>query len=322
MFKAPKFWQTDSFLSRFLRPFSWVYHFLARWKESKRTAQKVSVPVICVGNLVMGGAGKTPMVISIVKILQELGHHPHILSRGYGGYFREVAKVDNIKNSYLQVGDEPLLLSQYAPTWIGVSRVEAARAAIAEGASILVMDDGLQSSRLIKDFSIIVVDTIQGLGNNKVFPAGPLREPIHRGLERAQAIVFLGNQDRFKKPKILNSFPIQFTASLQANFALEPQTVVAFAGIGCPEKFLVTLESQGFVVKEFIDYADHHPYTIVDMRRLLRLSKIHKSPLITTEKDHFRIPPSYRKSVLTLPVSLQFDQLENFKELLKKRFGL
>jgi tetraacyldisaccharide 4'-kinase len=322
VFKTPQFWQTDSLISRFLRPFSWLYHHLAQWRESRHTCEKVSVPVICVGNLVMGGAGKTPTVITIVKLLQELGHQPHILSRGYGGYFREVAKVDNKKHSYLQVGDEPLLLSQYASTWIGISRVETARAAIADGASILVMDDGLQSSRLVKDFSIIVVDTIQGLGNNRVFPAGPLREPIQKGLERAQVVVLVGSEERFKKPKILNNFALQYTARLLTNFSFDPQPVVAFAGIGCPEKFRYTLESQGFTIKEFIDYADHHPYTIVDMHKLQRLSKIHKAPLITTEKDHFRIPPSHRKFVLTLPVSLQFDQLEDFRELLRKHFGL
>lgn len=184
------------------------------------------------------------------------------------------------------------------------------------------MDDGLQSSRLVKDFSVIVVDTIQGLGNNQVFPAGPLREPLQKGLERAQAIIFVGNKERFKKPKIFNNFGPQYTASLKPNVELDPQPVVAFAGIGCPEKFRHTLKQQGFTIKEFIDYADHHPYTIMDIRRLQRLSKVHKAPLITTEKDHFRIPPSYRKSVLTLPVSLQFDHLEEFKKVLEKNFQL
>ncbi|WP_165380387.1 tetraacyldisaccharide 4'-kinase [Candidatus Finniella inopinata] len=322
MFKAPQFWHRDSFISHLLKPLSWIYYRLSCWKESHRKPYKVSVPVICVGNLVMGGAGKTPTVIAIVKILKEMGHQPHILSRGYGGYFRDVARVDASKHTYLQVGDEPLLLSAHAPTWTGVSRVAAAKAAIAAGATILVMDDGLQNSRLIKDYSLIVIDCIQGLGNNLVFPAGPLREPLQKGLKRAQAVLFVGDKENFKKPKGLSSFSFQYTARLTATSSLKPQPVVAFAGIGYPEKFRYTLEEQDFVIKDFVDFADHHPYTIIDMQKLERLAQLHDAPLITTEKDQFRIPEPYKNAVLTLPVVLQFDQRHSFEKALAHHFGL
>ena len=322
MFKTPQFWHRDSLISRFLKPFSWIYCFLASWKESHRKPYRVSVPVICVGNLVMGGAGKTPTVIAIVKILKEMGHQPHILSRGYGGYFRDVARVDASKHSYLQVGDEPLLLSAHAPTWTGVSRVAAAQAAIAAGATILVMDDGLQSSRLMKDYSLVVIDCIQGLGNNLVFPAGPLREPLQKGLKRAQAVLFVGDKENFSKPKGLSTFSHQYTARLAAISSLKPQPVVAFAGIGYPEKFRYTLEEQGFLIKDFVDFADHHPYTITDMQKLERLAQIHNVPLITTEKDYFRIPAFYKDAILTLPVVLQFDQDVSFQKALGDIFIL
>lgn len=322
MFKTPQFWHCDSLLSRFLKPLSWIYCWLAEWKESHRKPYRVSVPVICVGNLVMGGAGKTPAVIAIVKILQEIGHQPHILSRGYGGYFRDVARVDANKHTYLQVGDEPLLLSAHAPTWVGASRVATAQAAIEAGATILVMDDGLQNSRLMKDYSLIVIDCIQGLGNNLVFPAGPLREPLQKGLKRAQAVLFVGDKKNFNKPEGLRTFNHQYTARLTATSSLKPQPVVAFAGIGYPEKFRHTLEEQGFLIKDFIDFADHHPYTIIDMQKLERLAHMHNVPLITTEKDYFRIPASYKDSILTLPVVLQFDRYSSFQKVLGDIFSV
>ena len=316
VFKTPQFWHTDCWISRFLRPISWVYCRLIDWNESHRQPQKVSVPVICVGNLVMGGAGKTPTVIAIIEILTQMGYKPHILSRGYGGYFRDVTRVNAAKHSYLQVGDEPLLLSQYAPTWTGVSRFAAAQAAIGAGASVLVMDDGLQSSRLVKDFSFIVVDAMQGFGNHYVFPAGPLREPIQKGLKRAQALVLIGDKEKLKKQKQLADFGTQYTARLVCTATVKPQPILAFAGIGYPEKFRYTLEKEGFKIIEFIDFADHHPYTIIDMQRLQRLAESYKCPLITTVKDHFRIPASYRDAVLTLPISLQFDQPDMIKKAL------
>ena len=320
LFKTPQFWHRDSMLSHFLKPLSWGYCRLAEWRESNQKPHKVSVPVICVGNLVMGGAGKTPTVIAIVKILKEMGHNPHILSRGYGGYFREVACVNSEKHSYLQVGDEPLLLSAHAPTWIGASRVAAAQAAIAAGATILVMDDGLQNSKLMKDYSLIVIDCIQGLGNNLVFPAGPLREPIQKGLKRGQAILFVGDKENFNKPKGLAAFSHQYTARLMATSSVEPQPIVAFAGIGYPEKFRHTLEEQGFVIKDFVGFADHHPYTIIDMQKLERLAQLHNVPLITTEKDYFRIPVPFKTAILTLPVVLQFDQHVSLQKSLSDTF--
>ncbi len=317
MLKSPDFWHTDSWISRVLRPVSWLYGRLVDWRESHRQPQKVSVPVICVGNLVMGGAGKTPTVIAIVEILIQMGHKPHILSRGYGGYFRDVTRVNPNKHSYLQVGDEPLLLSRYAPTWTGVSRFASAQAAVKEGATVLVMDDGLQSSRLVKDFSLIVVDVLQGLGNQCVFPAGPLREPLQKGLKRGQALVWVGEEEKFKKPKVLIGFKEQYKAQLLCVSSVPPQPVLAFAGIGYPSKFLHTLKKKNFTVVDFIEFADHHPYTITEIQKLKRLAEKNNCPLITTEKDQIRIPASYRDDILTLPISLRFENIDGIKKKLE-----
>ncbi len=318
MLKTPQFWNKNNGLCFALKPVSWLYTKASNWRESKIHPQKVSVPVICVGNLVMGGAGKTPTVMALVDILKRQGHTPHILSRGYGSYVKDVVRVDDKRHSYLHVGDEPLLLSRIAPTWVGTNRVESAKSAIQAGASILVMDDGLQNPSLAKDYSLIVVDSIQGFGNRNVFPAGPLREPIQQGFKRAQAVVFIGG-----------AIPLEHTLSkdiFHAFLACKPenlpQRVVAFAGLGYPEKFRHTLGRYHFDVCEFIAFADHHPYTITDAQRLLKIAELHEATLITTEKDYMRFPAEYKNMVKTLPIRLEFKEYNQLAELLEKKFPI
>jgi tetraacyldisaccharide 4'-kinase len=317
MLKNPQFWNHTFGISQALRPVSWLYHQASIWRESRITPVKVEIPVICVGNIVMGGAGKTPTVMALVEILKSLGHVPHILSRGYGGYFKDTVLVDPSEHSYLQVGDEPLLLAKVAPTWIGSDRIASAKAARKAGASIVVMDDGLQNPSLFKDFSLIVIDAIQGFGNQLVFPAGPLREPIQKGLKRAQAVVVIGKGNPFKL-----SIKGQFGARLVCSGPQNLEPVVAFAGIGYPEKFRHSLEQNNYILREFIAFADHHPYTITDMQRLFKIAEHHESKLITTSKDLLRIPPDYRSQVNFLPIQLQFDNIEAIRSLLIEKFPL
>ncbi|MBY0462628.1 MAG: tetraacyldisaccharide 4'-kinase [Alphaproteobacteria bacterium] len=315
MLKNPQFWNHTFGISQALRPISWLYHQASTWREGRITPIKVEIPVICVGNIVMGGAGKTPTVMALVEILKSIGHAPHILSRGYGGYLKDTVLVDPAEHSYLQVGDEPLLLAQIAPTWIGSDRIASARAAKKAGATIIVMDDGLQNPSLFKDFSLIVIDAIQGFGNQLVFPAGPLREPIQKGLKRAHAVVVIGKGNPFKLT-VKGQFGARLTCS--GPQTLEP--VVAFAGIGYPEKFRHSLEQNNYIVREFIAFADHHPYTITDIQRLLKIAEHHESKLITTSKDLLRIPFDYRSRVNILPIQLQFDNTEEIRNLLLERF--
>ncbi|MDP2194244.1 MAG: tetraacyldisaccharide 4'-kinase, partial [Alphaproteobacteria bacterium] len=191
--KSPKFWQKKTPVTYLLLPIAWLYIWVSRLRRSRTRSVKLSRPVVCVGNLVMGGAGKTPTVIALVQILKEMGHNPHILSRGYGAAVKGIKKVDPERHHYLQVGDEPLLLSQFAPTWVCPNRIRAGKEAIKDGATVLIMDDGFQNKAIEKDLNLLVVDSIQGFGNREVFPAGPLREPIAAGLNRADAIFFIGS---------------------------------------------------------------------------------------------------------------------------------
>jgi tetraacyldisaccharide 4'-kinase len=211
------------------------------------------------------------------------------------------------------VGDEPLLLAKSAPTWAGPNRVLSAEKAIESGASILVLDDGLQNHTLVKDINFLVVDEIQGLGNGMIFPAGPLREPLEKALERIDAVIVIGDES----PVVAPNKPL-FHAKLQATKRDIGQHVVAFCGMGCPEKFHATLTKQGYTISEFVTFADHHPYTIPDLIQLNRLQKKHDAILITTSKDWLRLPHAYRSIVEVLPVDLVFREPNTFREFVDK----
>lgn len=291
-------------LSRILQPAAWGYECISLWHGKRIKTQKVSVPVICVGNLVMGGAGKTPTVLALVDVLKKMGHFPHILSRGYGAVIKDSILVDAKKHTYLQVGDEALLLAEKAPTWAGQDRVLSAKLAISHGASVIIMDDGLQNNSLHKDLSLLVVDTLQGFGNGRVFPAGPLRESPHRGIRKSSMTIAIGNGDL---PK---GIPKATRAYMRAVDEVYPRAVIAFAGLGYPEKFNQTLQDYGFEVKRFIPFPDHHPYTIPELERLLKMAARRKIDLITTAKDFLRIPERFKKKVFVFNVNLEFEEPE------------
>jgi tetraacyldisaccharide 4'-kinase len=300
-FLEPKFWQNDNIYSRLLTPAAWSYKKIGTWMYNRVVAQKLSVPVICVGNLVMGGAGKTPTVIALIDILREAGHKPHVLSRGYGAVVKESILVDPKYHNYLQVGDEALLLAEKAPTWAGSNRLLSAKKAIKQGATIILMDDGLQNNTIHKDCSILVVDTMQGFGNGRVFPAGPLRESPKSGVKKADLILAVG------EGKLPKGIPFAIRAHIKADSLVEPKSVIAFAGLGYPEKFNKTLLTYGYDVKKFIPFPDHHPYTITELDKLVKLAKRRKLELITTAKDFLRIPENFKKHVVVFPVHLEFE---------------
>lgn len=310
-FLEPKFWRQDSLISKALLPASWGYEYISLWYSRRVKTQKVSVPVICVGNLVMGGAGKTPTVLALVDILKREGHIPHILSRGYGAVVKDSVRVDPSKHNYLQVGDEALLLAEKATTWAGEDRVLSAKLAISHGASVIIMDDGLQNYSLHKDLSLLVVDTLQGFGNGKVFPAGPLRESPHRGIRKANMVIAIGNG---ALPK---GIPCATRAQIKAVSEINPRKVIAFAGLGYPEKFNYTLKDYGFDVKRFIPFPDHHPYTIPEMERLVKIAARRKIDLITTAKDFLRVPEKFKRKVSVLDINLEFHEPEKLHNLIQ-----
>jgi len=313
MIASPSFWYeqkkiSDIMLKCALLPAGWLYGWLVRKRFDLYFPVPMSRPVICVGNLVAGGAGKTPVALSLTGLLQDAGYNPHLLTRGYGGKESGPLQVSPGRDTAYDVGDEALLLVEKAPTWVSGNRPLGAQEAMDSGANIVVMDDGFQNPVIYKDFSIVVIDGIVGLGNRQVMPAGPLREKLKYGLGRADAIVIVG-EDRTDAAGHIRRFtavPV-LEASLAAddgNPDIKGKKVFAFAGIGRPQKFRETLEAGGASIAGWTEFPDHFPYDEEDLKIIVDAAGAEGALLLTTTKDHVRLPESLRRKIQKFSVHL------------------
>jgi len=262
------------------------------------------VPVICVGNLTLGGTGKTPVAIDIIKRLKARDVAVHAVTRGYGGSEVGPHHINLREDGPKRVGDEPLLLAAHAPTWVARDRAAGIRAAVAAGAQVVVTDDGFQNPGFAKMLSLIVVDGGAGFGNGRVFPAGPLREPVAQGLSRADAVIVMGEgaAPAFDGPA-LHAGLVPRTSGM----SYDGLRVFAFAGIGRPEKFFDTLRGMGAEVVDSEGFPDHHAYTGTMINRLIDRAEVQGLTPVTTEKDMVKMPPSTRGRIWPLPVSVEWD---------------
>ena len=315
--KPPFFWRSGldpwsreaAPLTRLLlTPAAIVYAALTARRFRKTTPRRVKASVICVGNLTAGGTGKSPVV---QKLRQELsdqtGRRVATLSRGYGGTLAGPLSVDASQHAASDVGDEPLMLAHHGESWIGRDRAAAGAAMAEDGVEIILMDDGHQNPTLNKDVSILVVDAESGFGNGYVIPKGPLREPEHIGLARADLIVAMG--DGALPDSVDKSGKPVFRAHIKPLGAPPPGPYVAFAGIGRPEKFFDSLNALGADVRDAVPFDDHHVYRSDDMKYLSQLALDHNAKLITTEKDFARLNETERAEIVTLPVAVEFEDL-------------
>ena len=280
--------------------------------------ESLEVPVICVGNAVAGGAGKTPVTTSIIKTAIALNFNTHILSRGYGGTIKSPTLVDPTKHDHTEVGDEPLLHARHAPTWVSHSRVKGGRAAIAGGASAILMDDGFQNPTIHKDFSILVVDGEYGFGNECILPAGPLRESIRSAVDRADLVVIIEPEIR-NVGSVISKDKTVLTARFAASdhdINISGARVFAFSGIGRPVKFFRTLAEMGCDLIETWSYPDHHVFTSKQTSEILKIAKEKDAIPITTEKDSVRLPVSARDMVKILPVTLEWNDKQAFDDII------
>src|SRR6187401_814870 len=328
--REPAFWWRSAGLQgRLLAPLGLIYGTFTGRRMAIKGVQ-AGLPVLCVGNFTLGGAGKTPAVIMLAKMLTDAGGRPFCLTRGYGGNEAGPKLVDGRSDSAAQVGDEALLLARAAPTVVARDRVSGAEFAHAQGASVIILDDGLQNPSLAKDFTLAVVDARRGIGNARVFPAGPLRAPLDAQLARTDAMLVVGEgnaADDVAARLRVRSRPI-FHARLvpdkAAVSALRAQNVLAFAGIGDPDKYFATARAAGMVVSRRRAFPDHHRYTPQDASELILRAEHSGLTLLTTEKDRARMDGDPRLAALaarvrTLPVPMVVQEAGEFRRLIKSK---
>jgi tetraacyldisaccharide 4'-kinase len=325
---APFWWyRKKGALAAMLAPLGGLYGRMAERRFAGVEPYRSRLPVICIGNFTAGGGGKTPTAIAIASLLKALGANPAFLTRGYGGTTQGpvlVAKGQSAED----VGDEPLLLAESAPTMVSADRAEGAKAIEPTGAGVIVMDDGFQNPSLAKDLSMVVIDAGAGIGNGLVMPAGPLRAPLAAQVARAGALVVIG--DGGKAAPLIEIFARQGKPVLKARVVprqdrrwLSVLPAIGFAGIARPEKFFDTLRANGARLIHTRSYPDHCRYSERQARSLLQAAKDHNAMLVTTEKDWVRLPDGDGSDVADLKhrsrpfaIAIEFEDVAAVKALL------
>lgn len=316
--KEPWFWRDKSIAARAaaaaMAPAALAYDGAQVLRAAVSKPAKTSAPVICIGNATLGGTGKTPFALMLQRLLSDRGVKAHFLSRGYGGTLKGPLRVLP-QHTAQDVGDEPLLLAAAAPTWIAKDRAAGAAAA-ARCADLIIMDDGFQNPTVKKRVSVLLVSAGDPCGNGRVFPAGPMREPLARALARADAVVITGEG----APELDAAVPV-FRATTSIDVDTAPQKCVAFCGIANPERFFKDLEARGFTLTARAAFADHHPYTDGDLAALRKKARREGAALITTEKDFVRLPPDARDGVAVARLTMSVDDPEGLAALVLSKIG-
>jgi tetraacyldisaccharide 4'-kinase len=331
--REPAFWhRPSSWKAQLLRPLASLYGAIAA-SRLRHGGFAAGIPVICVGNYHVGGAGKTPAVLALSKILRDLGETPVVLSRGYGGRLRGPVMVDSKRHSAADVGDEPLMLAATVPVVVARERVDGVALAKSQSASVILMDDGFQNPAVAKDVALIVIDSDRGIGNGYVIPAGPLRAPLAPQLARTDALIMVGAGTAGSA--IARTIAAQpgkpvLSAHLEPDPAsvarLAGQRVLAFAGIGDPGRFYRALRTAGVDVVGERSFADHHPFSQTDIDALIAAATRERLILVTTEKDLTRLRGSgelltFVQEIVPFRVTLEFDDVTRLRKFLAQRIS-
>ena len=319
MLKAPRFWyqRSISFFSILLLPASLLWFLGSFLKKKLSKVKKFDLPIVAVGSAMIGGSGKTPSVLFLCEQLKNMGYKPHIISKGYGGSASETIKVSEDMD-YNLVGDEALMMSKYYPTWISKNKFNAFPLAKKDGADILVLDDALQTYSVYKNLSVYVYDSIQAFGNKLLIPSGPLRETLKEVIKKSQ-IFFLINTDHCEELKdIPNQIKLKYQIEI-SNDLIEKK-LFAFAGLGFNKKFFDQLKSENLNIIAVKEFPDHHKYSVDDIFKLLDEANKNDSYLITTEKDHMRIPREFKSSVGIIYGKIILNDDLNIADTIEKYF--
>lgn len=335
--REPAFWHRPrSFKSHALRPLGALYGAIAE-RRMLRNGVDAGLPVICVGNYHVGGAGKTPTVLALTKLLRELGETPVVLSRGYGGRLKGPVMVDRTRHAAADIGDEPLMMARDVPVAVARDRLDGVALAKSQGATVILMDDGFQNPHLLKDTSLIVIDSERGLGNGRVFPAGPLRAPLKAQLARTDALVLIGSGRAANDvaAELAKRDKPELRAHLKPDAAsiaqLFGKRALAFAGIGDPERFFRSLRASGIDLMHTRPFADHHMFSREEIAALAADARREQLTLVTTEKDLARLRgrEDVPDGIVPFAVQLEFDDPAALRQLIsdhlykarERRFG-
>ncbi len=309
--KTPKFWRKISLVAILLLPFSTIYWLLFEINSIIKKQYRSRLKIICVGNLTAGGSGKTPVAMAIGKILKAKKIKFAFLSSGYKGKVVDFVKVDKKTSLAQEVGDEPLLLSEVADTFVTNNRVRAVKKLESMGYEVLILDDGLQNNSLYKDYKIVVVDGLTKFGNGLLLPAGPLRQSIGSGLNQADKVLVVGSADNELKLLLQKNHVIN--KSIEAEIVaknykkLQKKPIIAFCGLAYPEKFFNFLNKLGFDVVETVEFSDHHAYNDEELTALLQKSEEKNAILLTTKKDWVKFSNKYGKKINFLEIELEIE---------------
>lgn len=324
--KAPSFWYNKpGLVSTLLSPLSLFYTKAGRKHRLNANPAKLSIPVICIGNIVSGGSGKTPTALALLALLQssKIALSPFFLTRGYRGKVEGPERVDDSHDPDLW-GDEALLLSRHASTIVSKNRYAGGILAQDLQADMIIMDDGMQNYTLSKDVTFCVIDGKTGFGNGEVIPGGPLRQPLEDGYALSDAFIVIGTDENNTISALPKGKPV-FKADMNVKAGQSFKTsaeYMAFCGIGFPEKFRATLEKSGLKVKEFRSFGDHYTYTPKDIAALVNDAEKQNLKLITTEKDFARLPDfAEKRQIDILAVEIVFQSPDDVTAFIRKKIS-
>ena len=328
MMKFPNFWlqaqKRQIFFILILSPFSFIWALATKIKFLMGKNQKLPIPVICVGNVTVGGNGKTPTALKLQNLLTKMGYKAHIISRGYKANLKGPHFVNKDSDSSFLVGDEPLMISQYGPNWISKNRISGIKLAAKHGAEVAILDDGFQNNSFRKDFSILVIDCVIGFGNGWLIPSGPLRESPHSALNRADAIITLGT--KLERNKFLKTFPIclekiHFQGSVEAiknDRRWNKVKVYAFTGIGRPKKFFGKLAEEGAVLVKTKSFSNHSHFNSNIIEAFVSEAKKSNAIVITTEKDYVKLPKKLKAKIYVYRINIKIEKQAELLKLIKE----
>jgi tetraacyldisaccharide 4'-kinase len=320
--KTPSFWYGKAHAIEYaLIPLSGLYRLGYEIHQSMTQAQNFDIPILCIGNINAGGTGKTPSALALMDTIKkhQIAYNPFFMSRGYGGGEFGPLFVDPQTHTAWNTGDEPIILAQAAPTVVAGNRAQGILFAMHRRADLILMDDGLQNPHIKKDIRFVVINGDMGFGNGRMLPAGPLREPLSRGLKKADAFILIGEDKRNVRSLLPADKPL-FTSTLRPRDHIHVnRRYVAFAGIGYPEKFYNFLRAYGADIAETVDFPDHYPYNEDDIKMLNFKAINHSAELITTEKDFIRLPKSPGFQPHVLKIKMEWDNEDAVANFLREK---